>query len=955
MLFFIGILISLVYADGLAISASYPKYNLTNTALSQTHICNNKGFYSNFYQQCMCHPNHYGNQCQENTNTVLVPRPNTTRVCDCSAEWKVYKNASVRSDMENELFQSYQMLGVISYDDILIYFNNSAATSVEIAKLICYQHLACTHFSINTVSSYTNGFTVKLYTFQPSNRTLFFNFYSNVSTNLWVYSLDRLPGGAKDICSNFTLSHSFYYNTYFSDYAPQSVISLSNTVGQDEFGIKTLWASNHWTMIGMRFPTLFQPNSNCARTRAAQGLNCSVEICPWDTNTEENAILPCSYHGYCSSTGACQCDLEYQVYAIDSTAINAGATNSCSSVIAPCYDGVEICKSIGVCNKLYNNTNHTFYTACVCNNPLLWSGTYCQTSACLNASTGVSCEYFSAPRHGECVLIGSSPTCVCDPYWFGSQCENADSQQLCYDSSSSDEFICNSHGTCRYINITTNTTQCSCDTGYSGAYCSLHSCTSCVHGSCPAVSGPPVCNCKTNSAGLVMWNGTNCNQSLCLGNVTSNPLYDECTCPAGFLNTTLDNDPPYCDSRVCGSYLNQMCGGYVCGTDKNQICGVCIANNSLSANRSTCVCNTDAQAVLNNVTGSCEPYCLNGAFMRLSGSPTNLTITCVCNTQSDGFGQSTGYYGSRCQYNSCGSHGTWSLTNNNCTCEDNWNGNYNCTTCSSGYWGSSCTKCSECIHGTCNTTNGACICNSGYTGSACGQDICFGGCANGTCINNSTKCRCLPGYYAPNGTGTACTGYVGDVICNKRGYAANFSDTCQCEEGYSGLNCSIQICNPPCDYTRYQCSHNATCICKSGLVGPFCNYTCGYVYCSGHGTCINSTSACICNTQYTGSNCSLFVPSPTPSPYRFPTSAPTLSPTQNPTASPSIHPTPSPTPGPPIRSISSKGEDYTKIFIAVGVSAGAVSVFIIAYFVYHFWYKSPTAMGYQKLKPAANM
>ncbi|EFC35194.1 predicted protein, partial [Naegleria gruberi] len=104
--------------------------------------------------------------------------------------------------------------------------------------------------------------------------------------------------------------------------------------------------------------------------------------------------------------------------------------------------------------------------------------------------------------------------------------------------------------------------------------------------------------------------------------------------------------------------------------------------------------------------------------------------------------------------------------------------------------------------------------------------------------------------------------------CNGNGLCFD-TDTCVCQQGWSGANCNITSCSGVSSNDNSVCSghgscvNTETCVCKQGWYSANCNVTSCFgvasndsSVCGGHGSCL-SLDQCSCTGLWTGSNCNV--------------------------------------------------------------------------------------------------
>merc|ERR1712216_59120 len=121
----------------------------------------------------------------------------------------------------------------------------------------------------------------------------------------------------------------------------------------------------------------------------------------------------------------------------------------------------------------------------------------------------------------------------------------------------------------------------------------------------------------------------------------------------------------------------------------------------------------------------------------------------------------------------------------------------------------------------------------------------------GRCVEMS--CQCVDGF-----SGVDCS--VGVLLfpcpnnCTGHGECLTHPGYCTCVEGYTGIDCSeIKPCPNGC--SNHGLCSEGRCICDSPFGGDDCaNQLIPCLSnCSSHGACVNGS--CICHNGYTGDSC----------------------------------------------------------------------------------------------------
>jgi len=170
--------------------------------------------------------------------------------------------------------------------------------------------------------------------------------------------------------------------------------------------------------------------------------------------------------------------------------------------------------------------------------------------------------------------------------------------------------------------------------------------------------------------------------------------------------------------------------------------------------------------------------------------------------------------------------------------------------CWTGYSGTTCAEfCpNECSHqGHC--IEGSCLCYSGYIGVDCSMRGCCNG--HGSC-ETPGECVCDKGWA---GDDCAIRASCPDPLCGGNGVCED--GVCKCFAGFGGPICKpMGNCDPPCGPQGFCHPLSDMCECQVGWTGPTCEVqlkSCPN-HCSNHGLCMNGR--CMCGEGWQGSDCS---------------------------------------------------------------------------------------------------
>ncbi|KAL6065740.1 FAD-dependent urate hydroxylase [Balamuthia mandrillaris] len=429
------------------------------------------------------------------------------------------------------------------------------------------------------------------------------------------------------------------------------------------------------------------------------------------------------------------------------------------------------------------------------------------------------CPAYGCPGVPECSGQGRCEDgyCVCNKGWANLDCSAED----CPGTPD-----CSGHGFC-LVDDKDNTPRCQCLEGWKGEACQTaecpNDCTDEEHGYCDASTLTPSCVCHV---GYLMGPQLDCSLPFlrCPGFGTCNNQTGNCSCLPG--RTGADCSIPVCEGRP------NQCSHH----------GPCLWDEQ--SNKAFCDCDEGWGGE------DCSlPQCPSASCSGHGVCVTELDPPrCLCDAPKDilvgetaSVSDAEGWTGERCEVlvmactseeSQCGAR-----------CGENEDEGYGCMTneCPEGWRGWDCTT-PVCIntgnpechgHGRCvaQDTNSPpqCECREGWLPPDCrlamcsveaGQTECSG---RGKCNLHLSppRCECAPFAYGP-----LCEHYdppcAGEIECSGHGQCIN--GTCQCDEDWRGLDCSIIDHQGEC---ANNCSSNGVCKPSSSSEGknllPVCH------------------------------------------------------------------------------------------------------------------------------------
>ncbi|EFC50530.1 predicted protein [Naegleria gruberi] len=567
----------------------------------------------------------------------------------------------------------------------------------------------------------------------------------------------------------------------------------------------------------------------------------------------------CGAHSSCYHS-ECVCDLGYQV----------DARGDCSSVVHDNSTGNTTAgnsSTSGGCDPICNPTTSSCLDgACICKDNLEMIGGECVHVCSLDCGI-----------HGICQNTTGSATCNCTDFFEGMACSTCKSgfslindRCVCDDSSGralvGENCICNSvasfkqvgtecvrsepncrygcgNGLCRFVNNVTSDTECVCSAGFIS-------------------TNQSNCNDCDSNQGLILSNG------LCVCNVR-----------LGFRLSTIDGkckiSTPICADK-CGNGECQFvdsttdlaeckCNvGYMTVRGSGKMCSECATGYSLSNGVCKLICPEEYSG------DDCSTYtptsaCVNPPSNSLSFCKSVVSYQ-VKNTLYIQGAQSPSqakemFFTNMKSVDEAASNILSQVLNE--FAKQNMSCDSNCIAVSTK---SICYQyISSCSVDNSNVAVEKKLCKSVCNYILNNEVVTYPDVYANSC-NRLPETNCFYGTYLPPATSCFGVPYLNSSVCSGKGRCVD-TDSCSCNQGFTGRNCQLPFCFNIDSSDRLVCSSNGECVgvnkcnCKSGFTGKDCSIiNCNGKSeaeggCSFHGQC-SAEHKCVCSGNFVGASCS---------------------------------------------------------------------------------------------------
>ncbi len=662
--------------------------------VNRTNLCSGHGecISGSQYEFCMCDRGRDGLFCEQAQTHYDE--------CDCSSRWSDSRVVDATRPLPSGLYLLTDCSGSTfcpkpGYlaNDGFVGDGTVLVGSAEQAKYLCYRDGFCDGFLLTSQPNYLPTVAVFVATFFSTR--VGSSQIVTVPPSSRIYNIDR---SSQYRCPSLHFDLNYYYQ--FNGFANAKLIAeyCNETIAASNFFLPpcqvdlTYWPTRYYRYIGHLerqspnagcnlLPVIYSPESYCSSSRCLTiGYNqpCNGNgncidavgggyVCKcfdfFTPNVDSSKYSLNGQPGWIGS--ACQFSVaEFCVRGTDGV-LCSGYQTACKPKIAYVgqffllnfQDGLHddylpACDCTGLpasgqfcentlcglsCDSLGPGTGNCIQGAdglysCVCGPTAI--GKFCEVDSTACVYNGLSCG-----GRGECVINGTIASCICDPGFKNTHCQ---------DSECDSSLMVPGHGSC------TNNILSSCYPVYSGVRCEVDSCSfwggvaistsacSCFADLAPLLNGLVVPTCWPQCP---IVNNTMCGSTAatCLQLQSGSQRSAVCQCDQ---QSTL-NSQGWCQSR-CANGLAVSTNGHVqcvCQAGwKGPECDVPICSNGGVYTNGACICPppyTPSSMCVKNTCGS------NGVVV----SGINTAFQCDCSTPN---AQSSIY---DCLGNVCGSFG----------------------------------------------------------------------------------------------------------------------------------------------------------------------------------------------------------------------------------------------------------------------------------------------------------
>jgi hypothetical protein len=820
-----------------------------NSSCNGHGVCDTTGT----FEYCRCNAGYTGQYCD-------IAVPERTDLCDCGVSWQS------EVTLTSTLTYGIRLMNI--GPGKLLSLTRYPVAHLNHAKWLCYQDVTCDGFIAHT----STGLPTQNYWAYFFNTTTIGIKPTIIGVN--DIKVHRILRTKNYPCVSTSLDETNYFNRYKLNITSKctELRKLSTRLGEcDDITMKQVFVSNHYRYFGhqQRFhpntlcelsPVFYDSSTTSMCNNAVSG--CIVrggEVCSGQgyciKNLNRNLIdnldyrceckrfpgqsnLPISKQtfGYAYIGKACQ-------YNTRQFCTESGINGTLTSNPVLCNGVLGTCKAIQTYTFPDNNVNIDvnalsvdYIPRCNCDTNNEYQGTFCTESRCdvkgCKGPTGSA---------GICLPTNSTKSlweCTCRTGFLGKYCD-IDARSYCNYL----DFECAGQGKCREADSSHSTPWCECFAGYTHPSlpaeqkCQFTECTEAV-----LIPGHGVCKNGAVESCYKYYIGAKCETDTCTssgGTIYGSRFNTTCVCSG--TQSLLLNDV---ETTSCWPQCPKDSNNIKCGGTQH----VCTQTTEGSTRVARCECSQGY--FLNTQTGLCEKFCIHGEVT--SGFNINNPTPCEC--VNTGFESTDGDL--RCNTTICQNGGQWNNITRRCDCVEPFTSDSNC-------------RSSICVRGTArllpDNSAGYCDCKFPFKPSNplkpydCSANLCPSNRINLVyALSILTKNTLTPddykkACYCTGQSVTACTTTPCQLCASSYCLNGGIPDpsnlsVCQCPKAY--INGAKGQCECKASTTIAIDQKSKTCICRLGFTGLDCSQQ----------LCINglfntNTRKCACFDNWNGDRC----------------------------------------------------------------------------------------------------